>query len=230
MSTRLDFSKLALMDALDMASLIEIEATKRYTEFAESLGTRSVDDAGAVFRSMAVNETKHCEEIAERRLALFGDQPARVTLDDIFDVEAPEVGEVRWNMSAFKAYQLALHSEQKAFAFYDEALEYVTHPDVKALFEELRVDRRGVRTDSWETYPVLRFPDVPRIDLILLDRHGAPPLGAGEVTTPPVPAAIANAIDDATGIRLRDLPITLDALRDRVLGMDEGELARVLLG
>jgi len=138
MSTRLDFSKLALMDALDLASLIELEATKRYTEFAESLGTRGVDDAGAVFRSMAVNETKHCEEIAERRLALFGDQPSKVTLDDIFDVEAPASGDVRWNMSALKAYQLALYSEQKAFAFYDEALDYVDQPDVKALFEELR--------------------------------------------------------------------------------------------
>jgi len=99
----------------------------------------------------------------------------------------------------------------------------------RTLFEELQVDRRGVRTDSWETYPVLRFPDVPRIDLILLDRHGAPPLGAGEVTTPPVSAAIANAIDDATGIRVRDLPITPDALRERALGMEEHELARVLL-
>jgi len=138
MSTRLDFSKLALMDALDLASLIELEATKRYTEFAESLGTRGVDDAGAVFRSMAVNETKHCEEIAERRLALFGDQPAKVSLNDIFDVEAPASGDVRWNMSALKAYQLALFSEQKAFAFYDEALDHVDQPDVKALFEELR--------------------------------------------------------------------------------------------
>jgi rubrerythrin len=138
MSTRLDFSKLTLMDALDLASLIELEARRRYTEFAESLGTRGVDDAGAVFRSMAVNENKHCEEIAERRLALFGDRPANVTLDDIFDVEAPELGDVRWGMSAFRAYRLALHSEQKAFAFYDEALEYVTQPDVKALFEELR--------------------------------------------------------------------------------------------
>jgi nicotinate dehydrogenase subunit B len=100
----------------------------------------------------------------------------------------------------------------------------------RTLFEELRVDRRGVRTDSWETYPVLRFPDVPRIDLILLDRRGSQPLGAGEVTTPPVPAAIANAVDDATGIRVRDLPITTDALRERVLGMEEHELARVLLG
>jgi len=138
MSTRIDFSKLTLMDALDLASLIELEAKRRYTEFAESLGTRGTDDAGAVFRSMAINESKHCDEIAERRLALFGDQPARVTLDDIYDVEAPEVGEVRWNMSAFKAYRLALYSEQKAFAFYDEALDYVEQPDVRALFEELR--------------------------------------------------------------------------------------------
>ena len=138
MSTRLDYSKLSLMDALDLASLIELEARRRYTEFAESLGSRGVDDAGAVFRSMAVNENKHCEEIAERRLALFGDQPAKVTLDDIFDVEAPASGDVRWNMSVLKAYQLALYSEQKAFAFYDEALDYVDQPDVKALFEELR--------------------------------------------------------------------------------------------
>ena len=138
MSTRLDLSKLTLMDALDLASLIELEARKRYTEFAESLGTRGAGDAGSVFRSMAVNENKHCEEIAERRLALFGDKPARVTLDDIFDVEAPDFGDVRWNMSALKAYRLALYSEQKAFAFYDEALEYVNQPDVKALFEELR--------------------------------------------------------------------------------------------
>ena len=100
----------------------------------------------------------------------------------------------------------------------------------RTLHEELRVDRRGVRTDSWETYPVLRFSDVPRIELILLDRPGDQPLGAGEVTTPPTPAAIANALDDATGIRLRDLPLTTAALRDRVLAMDEAELGRVLLG
>ena len=138
MSTRLDLSKVTLMDALDLAALIELEAKKRYTEFAEALGSRGVDDAGAVFRSMAVNENKHCEEIAERRLALFGDRPAKVTLDDIFDVEAPDVGEPRWNMSVLKAYQVALFSEQKAQAFYDEALDHVTQPDVKALFEELR--------------------------------------------------------------------------------------------
>ena len=99
----------------------------------------------------------------------------------------------------------------------------------RTLYESLQVDRRGVVTRSWETYPVLRFPQVPRMDVIILDRQGALPLGAGEVSTPPVPAAIANAIDDATGIRMRDLPLTVDALRDRVLAMDDDELARVLL-
>jgi len=138
MSTRLDLSRIGLMDALDLASLIELEAHRRYRQFADDFGSRGVDDAGAVFRSMAVNESKHCEEIAERRLALFGDKPAKVKLDDIFDVEAPDVCDVRWNMSALKAYQLALYSEQKAFAFYDEALDHVDQPEVKALFEELR--------------------------------------------------------------------------------------------
>jgi rubrerythrin len=138
MPTRLDLSKLTLMDALDLATLIEVEAHKRYLQFAERLGSRDADDAGAVFEAMAANEGKHGEQIVERRLALFGDQPPKVKLDDIFDVEAPYVGSTRWDMSPLKAYQVALDSEEKAFAFYDEALRHVTQPEVKALFEELR--------------------------------------------------------------------------------------------
>ncbi len=52
-------------------------------------------------------------------------------LDDIFDVEAPEVGAPRWDMSPLKAYHVALSSERKAFAFYDQALRYVSQPDVR---------------------------------------------------------------------------------------------------
>jgi rubrerythrin len=126
------------MDTLDMAALIEVEAFERYTLFADDLGSRLSNDAGAVFQSMAVNEKKHGDELAARRRALFGDAPARVTLNDIFDVEAPDPGSTRWNMSEFKAYQVALHAEKKAFAFYDRALRTVTQPEVKALFEELR--------------------------------------------------------------------------------------------
>jgi rubrerythrin len=138
MPTRLDFSKISLMDALDLATLIEVEAHKRYTQFAERLGSRGTDDAGAVFESMAVNENKHGEQLTERRLALFGNVPPKVKLDDIFDVEAPDFGAPRWNMSTLQAYQVALSSEKKAFAFYDQALRYVDQPEIKALFEELR--------------------------------------------------------------------------------------------
>ena len=90
MSTKLDVSKLSLMDALDLATLIEVEAFKRYSQFAERLGTSAEDDAASVFESMAVNENKHGEQIAERRIALFGDQRPRVKITDIFDVEAPD--------------------------------------------------------------------------------------------------------------------------------------------
>ena len=138
MSTRLDYSKLTVMDAIDLAALIEIEAYKRYMQFAERLGSRDSGDAGAVFESMAVNESKHGEQLAQRRLALFGDKPPTVKLDDIFDVEAPDFGAPHRNMAPLDAYQVALYSERKAFAFYDQALRYVKQPDVKSLFEELR--------------------------------------------------------------------------------------------
>jgi rubrerythrin len=126
------------MDALDLASLIEVEAFQRYTSFAESIGRRLSSDSGAVFESMAINEKKHGDQLAERRRALFGKTPARIRLDDVFDVEAPDAGAPRWNMSELKAYELALSAERKAYAFYDAALPGVKQPDVRALFEELR--------------------------------------------------------------------------------------------
>jgi rubrerythrin len=138
MFTRIDFSKLSLMDALDLASLIEVEAFQRYKLFAAQLGQRDPSDAGSVFRSMANNEKKHGEQLAKRRQRLFGDAPATVTLDDLFDVEAPDVGSPRWDMSPRKAFEVALAAEQKAFAFYDQALPSVKEREVKALFEELR--------------------------------------------------------------------------------------------
>ncbi|MDH3281548.1 MAG: ferritin family protein [Gammaproteobacteria bacterium] len=162
MVARVDFSKLTLMDALDLANLIEIEAFQRYTDFAERIGRRYSNDAGAVFQSMADNEKKHGDQLAERRLALFGDKPPRVKLDDIFDVEAPDFGAPRWNMSQLKAFQMALASEKKAFAFYDEALPGVKQPDVKALFEELR-DEEAEHIQMIETI-IAKLPPSAAID------------------------------------------------------------------
>jgi rubrerythrin len=136
MPAKVDFSTLTLMDTLDLATLIEVEAFRRYELFVEQLGTAS--DAGAFFQSMADNEKKHADELAERRVALFGEAPARIRRDDIFDVEAPDVGWTRRNMSEFKACHVALAAEKKAFEFYDRSLLRVTQPEVRALFEELR--------------------------------------------------------------------------------------------
>ena len=163
MPTKLDYSKLTLMDALDLATLIEIEAHRRYTQFAERLGSRDTGDAGAIFESMAVNEAKHGEQLAERRLALFGNEPPTVKLDDIFDVEAPDFGAPSMNMSPLKAYQVALSSEKKAFAFYGMALRYVDHPDVRALFEELR-DEEAEHVRMLEEI-IARLPPSAAIDL-----------------------------------------------------------------
>jgi rubrerythrin len=138
MSTLLDLSKLSLKDALDLAKLIELEACHRYQMFASQLGRTGGYDAGAFFASMAENEAKHGQELEIRRKALFGDAPARLTLDDLFDVEAPEMGAPRRGMSTLQAFEIGLEAEKKAYDFYDMALPGITDPEVRALFTELR--------------------------------------------------------------------------------------------
>jgi rubrerythrin len=138
MSTLLDLSKLSLMDALDLAKLIEMEACHRYQMFASQLGRSGGYDAGAFFATMAENEAKHGQELEARRKTLFGDAPARLTLDDLFDVEAPEMGAPRRGMSTVQAFEVGLAAEKKAHDFYDMALPGITNPEVQALFTELR--------------------------------------------------------------------------------------------
>lgn len=138
MSTRLDLSKLSLMDALDLAKLIELEACHRYQMFAKQLGRTGGFDAGAFFASMAENEAKHGQELEERRKKLFGDTPSKLTLDDLYDVEAPDMGAPHRGMSTLQAIEIGLDAEQKAYDFYDMALPGVTDPEVIELFTELR--------------------------------------------------------------------------------------------
>jgi CO/xanthine dehydrogenase Mo-binding subunit len=78
----------------------------------------------------------------------------------------------------------------------------------RALYEEVAFDANGVTSLDWVSYPILRFPEVPELDVLLIDRREVAPLGAGELSTVPIPAAIANAVFDATGARLRDVPFT----------------------
>src|ERR1700724_1924720 len=89
----------------------------------------------------------------------------------------------------------------------------------RALMEEVAFDRNAVTSREWGAYPIIKFPDVPKIDVLMLLRQDQPPLGVGESASVPSAAAIANAIFDATGVRFRELPFT----PERILAGLQGE-------
>ena len=82
-----------------------------------------------------------------------------------------------------------------------------------SLKESVRYDERRVQTRSWADYPILTFSEVPAVDVVLLNRPEERSLGTGEGSQGPTVAAIANAIANATGTRLRDLPFTRDKVK-----------------
>ncbi len=80
------------------------------------------------------------------------------------------------------------------------------------LKERVRFDDKRITSNSWTEYPILRFSEVPEVDVELIKRPDSEPLGAGEAAHGPVTAAIANAVYDALELRVRSLPITRDSL------------------
>ena len=80
------------------------------------------------------------------------------------------------------------------------------------LKERVRFDRQRITSSTWTAYPILRFSEVPEVQVELIQRPDLEPVGAGEAAHGPVTAAIANAVFDALGVRVRNLPITRDRL------------------
>jgi nicotinate dehydrogenase subunit B len=79
----------------------------------------------------------------------------------------------------------------------------------RVLKEEVRfTETKAVAARDWGAYPILTFPELPAIDVVLMDRQHEPPMGAGESASVPSAAAIVNAVYDATGVRFRELPLT----------------------
>lgn len=78
--------------------------------------------------------------------------------------------------------------------------------------ERVRFDGLTVTSDTWESYPILRFSEVPSVDVGLMPHDGNPSLGVGEASQGPTVAAIANALYDALGVRVRALPLTQDQI------------------
>jgi len=83
----------------------------------------------------------------------------------------------------------------------------------RTLIEDLQWNRSTVTSLDWQSYPILRFPEVPEIVIDLIDRPKERPWGAGEPTAAVVPSAIANAVYDAVGVRLRSVPFTPERVR-----------------
>ena len=134
----IDFAKLSLMDALDLAILVEDEAQERYEEFAAQMDQHRTPDAAKFFRYMVENEAKHGRELSARRVQRFQDAPMAVSRTMIYDIEAPDYDAARAFMSPRKAMEAALASEVKAHAFFEAALPALKDAEVHALFAELR--------------------------------------------------------------------------------------------
>ena len=81
------------------------------------------------------------------------------------------------------------------------------------MMESVRFDRTRVTTRSWSDYPILRFTEVPEVEVVLLDQPAERFLGVGEGAQGPAAAAIANGIANATGKRLRALPFTAERVK-----------------
>lgn len=137
-TTKLDYAKLTLLEALDLAVLIEEEARDRYEEFAEQLASHHTPEAAGFFKKMARIEELHRTKLLERRTKSFKDKPVTVKREMIYDVEAPEYDEARVFMSLHEALRAALRSEVKAHDFFDGALKDLKDPEARALFQELR--------------------------------------------------------------------------------------------
>jgi CO/xanthine dehydrogenase Mo-binding subunit/aerobic-type carbon monoxide dehydrogenase small subunit (CoxS/CutS family) len=82
------------------------------------------------------------------------------------------------------------------------------------LREQVRFDRDRITSATWDSYPILRFTDAPEVFVRVMDAPGEFEVGAGEVSVGPVAGAIGNAVSDAAGVRVRDLPLTVERVAE----------------
>lgn len=92
------------------------------------------------------------------------------------------------------------------------------HAVSMTLKEQVKLDGDGITTLDWETYPILKFSEVPEISTVLIDAPNEPSLGMGECTFGPTAAAIGNAVKHALGVRIRDMPLTRERIAAAILG------------
>jgi CO/xanthine dehydrogenase Mo-binding subunit len=201
-------------------------------------------NADPVAFRLAHLEDARARAVVERVAAMANWQPAPA-VDTRTDRRAPGRGELRGRGIAFSKYKnLAVYCAviadvsvdpqsgevkvTRAWSAADAGL--VVNPDglrnqieggmVQStswtLHEAIPYDERQVSSRNWQDYPILRFTELPRVEVALINRPEERPLGVGEGSQGPMAAAIANAFAQATGRRLRDLPFTPERVKARL--------------
>ena len=136
MAVEFDFSKLNAMDVLDLACFIEREAAGNYEQLA-SWAEKNSPGAAQFFQRMARLEGQHDSQIEERRRALFGDQPSRYVDSAPWEVEVPDFDKVGTSFTLEQAYALALGAEERAEAYFRQAVDYISDPETASILEGL---------------------------------------------------------------------------------------------
>ena len=93
----------------------------------------------------------------------------------------------------------------------------IVHAASMTLKEQVTLDGDGITSLDWDRYPIMRFSEVPEIDVAIIDNPDLPTLGMGECTFGPTAAAIGNAVAHALGVRIRDMPLTRERIAAALL-------------
>ena len=137
MVLQVDFSRLDEQDVLDLAIQVEQEAEDSYLQLADWVGSDGNREASEFFVKMAKFEAKHRQLLTDRRLALFGDAPARHSAKAAWEVEQPDWDAIGRSLDLEQAFELGMEAERRAGEYYSEALSYASDPGVIELFQAL---------------------------------------------------------------------------------------------
>jgi rubrerythrin len=137
MALQVDFSRLDEQDVLDLAIEVEQEAEDSYLQLASWVASDGNREASEFFTRMAGFEARHRQQLAGRRLELFGDTPPRHSATAAWEVEQPDYDRIGKAVDLEHAFELGMEAERRAGQYYSEAISYASTPQVVELFQAL---------------------------------------------------------------------------------------------
>ena len=183
-----------------------VELLKRLASFAQWQGRSSSGRASPDRTSLRTTKQKSGDVATGRGLTYVKYELARTYVGAVADVEVNrKSGEIR-----VKHFAVVQDCGQiiNPDGVKNQVEGNVTQTVSRVLKEEVTFDRSRVTSLNWASYPILTFPEMPDVDIDLIDRPTEKPWGVGEPSAAVVPSAISNAVFDAVGVRLRSVPFT----------------------